>query len=318
MTSLLPLLRYINLKYPCYLSRHNLDSYFSEKEIGILDKAGVVVQVNSAKEIPCQSCDEGHLAEVLYDEDIPFVLCSRGGLGKLELSREEIQRWRFDIIAVLDQAKNQFHIRESIKPIMPGSLWSVGELTKRKARYLIFYNRTEDLDSVVDLLKRLSSPIRNVVVLTNTETLLPSKLSSYQVIVIPLVEIISLKRGRVSWDKQIFTEYLKKFQRVQFKENGELIIDGKLIVIISPGDPLYSFVQILYDNFNQIIPYLEILDYCKSKHKIQGYTNNPRAFCHKMKNKLIRLSNKPQYVDKLIESGEDNFSVKGYRMTDPW
>ena len=160
--------------------------------------------------------------------------------------------------------------------------------------------------------------MRAFVIFTNTETPLIS-LSRAEAIVVPIADIVELKKNSLAWDAKSFQEQiLAAFQQVAFySSNGDLVVLGKSVGNITPSSPEYFFTYTLWDNFNQPVSHESIFSYCKEQlGKKDDYTDTAQAFCNKMKSN-IKKQLKNSIVDKIIVSTKTPNGLNAYKMTNP-
>lgn len=201
------LLERLKLQYPCRFSSQILNRILGKDELLALSKAGVLRQNRLHNEVLCQSCEDGHFTEVKYDNDNkPFIICNRENNVRTYLKPDELNIWRFDIPRFLELAAKELKIKGDVKNVFANDLWQIGTLQKDGKHFLVFYSRTNDLNSYSTFFDDFKFSVRAFVVFTNTET--PPLKNERVKAVIPLVDIVKIKNKLLVWNTKLFQEYL--------------------------------------------------------------------------------------------------------------
>ena len=242
------LLQQLKLQYPCSFSSQSIKSLLTSGELKNLSDLTILKQSTIHQEIPCPNCEDGHFVPVQYDKnDKPFIVCNREGFGKTYIKPDELKIWQFDVPRFLGLMARELKIIGEIKNVVANDLWQVGTLQKNGKHFLVFYSRTNDLNSYSTFFDDFKSPVRAFVVFTNTET--PPLKNERVKAVIPLADIIEIKNKLLVWNTKLFQKYLLNALRqpkVKTIFTKILIKDARLdeqnyLLEINNGEKVISF-----------------------------------------------------------------------------
>lgn len=107
-----------------------------------LEQQGLIVPLKPATKT---HCPHGMLVDIewirLDDKDVPQIYCPK--CGYVQLTPDDIQRWRANIVPFLEMITEKFGIKGQLSNIVPGLLWSLGWLHSTPWFYLSRCNLTE-------------------------------------------------------------------------------------------------------------------------------------------------------------------------------
>lgn len=308
------------------LNRHTLSRpciiEWSEKEahmpdFTLLRELGILEDASSANARLCPACEDENAPVHIVSDTRAYTLCTRiDEAGRDYFHTQELKRWEFKIDALLNSACGNLQIIKNAQPATD-TLQVLGETCFNKQRFTVLYFYGEKLAGMNNAIDTLTTPTRNIIILTNTE-FMPLKLKTKKVITIPLAQLATIKQNALIWDKKRFEGYLgAMFQTVRFELNGDLIVHGKRLGNITPSTPEYFFVKILYKNFNKPVSNKKIFTYCKTKLNKNDYSDTPQIFCGKRKHRIKNICNKNAFIDIIFQTSKTKNGLLAYKITIP-
>lgn len=311
------LLNKLKLHYPCSFSYNELQEMLGESDTSILLNLGILREGKPMKSIFCPSCQNEHEV-VIHSKTEAFVVCTDEDTGRIIVNPETLRTWQFDIPRFLELTAKELKIAGEIKNVVADDLWQMGKIKKDGKNFLVFYSRTNKLNSYSDFFDAFKSPIKNFVIFTNTETPL-LKIERAEAVVIAIADIVEIKNKSLTWNTKLFQKHLlNAFRQVVFySANGDLAINGKILDNIIPSTPEYFFIDILWQNFNQPVSHDSIFSYCKERLNKKNYSDTAQVFCNKMKSNIKKKFKNNAYVDKIFRSTKTTNGLNSYKMTNP-
>lgn len=311
------ILNNLPLHYPCRFSYQELQNFLGNETAGFLDKLKFLEEDSPAKSVFCPSCQNEHEAVVISKKEA-FLVCTDEDTGRIPIDPQTLKRWQFNLPKFLELAAKELKIKGDVKNVVANDLWLIGTLQKDSRRFLIFYSRTNDLNLYKTFFDAFKSPVRAFVVFTNTETL-SINLERAEAVVVPIADIVELKKNSLTWDAKTFHEkIITALRQVAFyPNNGDLVVLGKTLGTITPSSPEYFFTLALWESFNQPVSHNDIFSYCKERlGKQQDYTDTAQAFCNKIKSNIKGLI-KNDAVNRIFVSTKTPNGLNAYKMTNP-
>jgi len=289
------------------------------KELEVLILLGILKQDTFPQERWCPSCENEFVPIQIVSKNRAFSLCTMNEeAGRDYFDPQNLKVWQFDILRFLGLIAKELKINGEIKNVVANDLWQVGSIKKDNRHFLVFYSRTNDINSHAAFFDAFKSPVRAFVIFTNAETPLIN-LNRAEAIVMPIADFVELKTKSLSWDTNAFQNHLlTAFRQVVFyPSNGDLVVLGKRLGNITPSSPEYFFVLVLWESFNQPVSHNDIFSYCKEKlSKQKDYTDTAQAFCNKMNSNVKKLI-KNNAVDRIFVSTKTPNRLNAYKMTNP-
>ena len=302
---------------PATLSKEEGDKH--PKELEVLLSLGVLKQDTFPQERWCPSCESESVPIQTISKERAYTLCTTNEEAARDyFDPQTLKQWQFSLPKFLELAAKELKIKSDVKNVVANDLWHIGTLQKDGRHFLVFYSRTNDLNAHKNFFNAFNSPIRALIIFTNTETSLIN-LNKAEAIVMPIADFVELKTKSLSWDANTFQNHLlTAFRQVVFyPSNGDLVVLGKVLGTITPSSPEYFFAYTLWDNFNQPVSHESIFSYCKEQlGKQNDYTDTAQAFCNKMKSN-VKKQIKNGVVDKVIVSTKTPSGSNAYKMTNP-
>lgn len=287
------------------------------KELEVLLSLGVLKQDTFPQERWCPSCENESVPIHTISKKRAYTLCTTNEeTGRDYFDPQTLKQWQFDLPKFLQLTAKELKIKNDLKNVVANDLWLLGTFQKDSRHFLIFYSRTNDLNSHKTFFDAFKSPIKALVIFTNTETPLIN-LDRAEAIVVPIADIIEFQKKSLSWNAKSFQEQIiPAFRQVVFySSNGDFVVLGKKLGSITPSSPEYFFAYNLWDNFNQPVSHESIFTYCKEQlGKKNDYADTAQAFCNKMKSN-IKKQIKNNLVDKIIVSTKTSTGLNAYKMT---
>ena len=310
------ILNNLPLHYPCRFSYQELQNLLGNEMASLLNKLNFLEEDSPAKSVFCPSCQNEHEAVVTSKKEA-FLVCTDENTGRIPIDPQMLKQWQFSLPKFLELVAKELKIKGDVKNVVANDLWLIGTLQKDSRHFLVFYSRTNDLNSYNTFFDAFKSPVRAFVIFTNTETPFIN-LNKAEAIVVPIANIVELKKNSLSWDTKSFQEQILTVLRqvVFYPSNGDLVVLGKLLGTITPSSPEYFFVLILWDNFGQPVSHQNIYNHIKEglgKNEKDDYVSDVPTFCNKMKNKI--KTQLGAIVDRIIISTKTPNGLSAYRMT---
>jgi len=157
------------------------------------------------------------------------------------------------------------------------------------------------VDDVVEFLKNKVVGFERHLVMTCKQADVTQPKGS-SVLFLDAAILVDLKGGELKFNKKMFQQYLNAFREVQFApENGNLRVNGELIVTIPLKTMHYYFACYLWEQFGMPIPSSKMKKYVCEK-RGRSYDRDADQFCHDQRGKIKALVKGDERKEKLIAS----------------
>lgn len=303
--------------YPDYLLEGQLKNSLEETGIKALKDLGLLKRGDDLKEILCNSCENDHFLPVGVEDGRLYYLCPYEDTARNYLASGDVATWNFDIEAFLQQLSLKLGIDASIEKMGVQGLWQIGGFSKDDTRHECYYYQGKRFSEVIAFIKNQPSLMRRYVIFTNKQEVSTIE-TSHSLLLIEVKDLIYLKNHRLIFNKKLFDKFLiNGFRSVIFDEkNGDLIVNGKRIVVVSPATTEYYFADFLWKNFNEPVAHKKIESYIYEKTK-KSYADLAGKLCHKQKKKIKEVSEEPTIIDEIFQTTTDLDGNNAYIMRNP-
>ncbi len=303
--------------YPEPALEAHLKSHLEDDDIATLKNLGLLKRSSDLKELPCFDCDNNHFMPIKVEDKQPYCLCPYEDTHRNYLAPEEIATWTFDVETFLRQLSSKLKIEDNIEKTKVEGLWEIGGFSKDNTRHNCYFFLGRDFSEVQDFIQELPSILRRYIVFTS-KTEIKTFEGEHEMLPIEVREIVDLKSGKLSFSKRSFeNQLIHGFRRVIFSpSNGQLTVNGKVIVVIKPSIPEYHFLQILWDNFNEPVSHLRILQRIYEKTGKQ-FEDTAQKRSPKLKGQVKALATEPDLIEQIINSSKEEDGENGYIMVNP-
>jgi len=302
--------------YQDYFLENQLTNTLEEVDIKALKDLGLLKRGDDLKEIPCQNCDDAHFLQVRVRDGKMYCVCLYEDTDCNYLTSEDVATWNFDVETFLNQLGVKLGIETNVEKMKVQGLWQIGGFSKDSTRHNCYYYQGKQFEEAMAFIKKQPISMRRYVIFTNKQEV--SMLETHSLLLIEVKELLSLKKKGFVFDKNLFDEYLiNGFRNVIFTpKNGELIVNGRPISLITPSNPEYYFVNILWKNFNEPISHQKIKNYIYEKTG-KDYEDDPQKLSHKQKSKIKGESSDPKLIDEIFQTTKDSDGNNSYIMLNP-
>ena len=246
MVLLKKLLNNLTFHSPAILSEEEGKQHPKELEVLIL--LGILKQDTFPQERWCPSCESESVPIQTISKKRAYTLCTTNAeTGRDYFDPQTLRQWQFSPSKFLELAAKEMKIKGDVKNVVANDLWLIGTFQKDSRHFLIFYSRTNDINSHAVFFDTFKSPVRAFVIFTNTET--PPLKNERIKAIIPLADIIEIKNKLLVWNTKLFQKYLLNALRqpkVKTIFTKILIKDARLdeqnyLLEINNGEKVISF-----------------------------------------------------------------------------
>lgn len=270
----------------------------------------IISEEGQLKEWFCDDCNASHTIQ--FQGKGYFYDCKG---NKTSLSKYDIQLWKFNYARLIKCLADNLELNSPTKEIISDKIWQVGKIKKDKETIDIFYNKDVTIPQNI--------AINRAVIINPNET----KQENEDILFLSLGDFVNLNKKGVSVDKDYFEQIVfAKFKPVIFRNNGDLLINGRVLVSTKPTTPEYYFLECLWSDFDQPKSHEYIHEYCgKQLAKSQGLekwqdSSSDQDYCNKRKSAIFsRARNKmdKDLLDQVIQKTRTQDRENAYRLTNP-
>lgn len=302
--------------YPDHFQDCHLRKYLSTQQIEALQNARILVPSSDLQQIICPSCDNGHFIDVYFENDEYRCRCPEDILPNV-LTKTDIATWSFEVESFLLPIAETLKLHGSVDKLLIPGLWSLGSYIREGIRHYCYYYQGKNFPAAEKWIKEQHNQYRYIV-LTNKQEICQSPSIESKFLTIPITEIVSLKHARVHIDqKSFFQQCVNGFRAVIFNpKNGELLVNGTSIAIVTPTTSEYYFVQALWELFNEPVAHETLARHIRNETNTQ-YSETDSKLCHKQKNAIKKASSDSDLINQVFFSNKDENGNLGYMMRNP-
>ena len=272
----------------------------TQEDFEELKNLNLLTNSGDATHVICESCDDPHSVPVKYSEGKLYTACVSDSKPNL-LNQSAVRRWELNVRGFLQGMTSKFGIDESVEALELDELWHVGTISKDQSYYIFYFYHGKKVDDVVEFLKNKAVGFERHLVMTCKQADVTQPKGS-SVLFLDAAILVDLNGGELKFNKKMFQQYLNAFREVQFApENGNLRVNGELIVTIPLKTTHYYFACCLWNQFGVPIPNSKVKKYVCEK-RGRSYDRDTDQFCHDQRSKIKALAKGDERKEKLIAS----------------
>lgn len=281
-----------------------------------LKSLGLLAGKGELGEITCPSCED-HFTPVRIAGEQFYTVCPYEDHERNVLDQADVQKWVFDFQGLLRQLSSKLGISDQVESLLVDGLWQVGGFSKDDTYHTCYFFCGKDFIKAMEFIKTQPEAFRRYVIITckqeETNIELP-----HEVLFIEAHHLISFQGGNLKFNKKVFEKHLVNgFRSVIFNEkNGDLLVNGELVVSLTPSSPEFHFAQALWGDFNLPRSHGSLVQHIY-KHTRQEYADPDGKTCHKMKRAIKSGAKNKEAIDQIIQSTKTEDGKNGYIMRNP-
>jgi len=286
----------------------------TEDEFEGLKNAGLFAQGGDLREVLCPSCSDGHLMPVKFENGDYFTVCLQEDFDRTPVDAQEVRTWDFNIESFLERMAPKLGMEAQVESLVVEGMLQVGTFSRDNTYHVCYFFYGKNVEKAQEFIKKQPSDFRRYVLFANRQVDLKFE-HPHECLVLETEHFTTFNNGKLKFKKKAFEEYLTAgFRNVYFNlKNGDLSVEGKVIVTITPSNPEYHFANSLWTVFNQPRTHQKIgSDIYKGTGK--GYADTDSKLCHKMKKKIKEGAKKPEIIDQIFQTTKDENGENSYIM----
>ena len=189
------------------------------------------------------------------------------------------------------------------------------QLIDKKTREVVA--KPEDLAQAMEFIRTQPEHFRRYVIITCKQEVTNFNLP-HKLLFIELEHLVELQSGNLKFNKKVFEKYLVNgFRSVLLDEqNGDLTVNGQLIVTITPSSPEFHFAQALWGNFNLPQSHRSLVSHIYEKTR-QEYADTESKTCHKMKGNIKKDAKNKEMIGQIFKATKNEKGENCYIMREP-
>jgi hypothetical protein len=173
-----------------------------------LERRGLVRQIESARCVPCDACEVGHVEDVVCIESPPgtpmraYILCPTE--GRVNVPLERLRQWRSDFPGLASAIAGGLSLSGGVDEVVPGRIWSLGRTTIAGQSRGLFLGRGlvwPDAAGVVGSARRVLPSPQNSVVLVAGELPVREVWGGVAPAVVPLRLLMTITGDALAMDR---------------------------------------------------------------------------------------------------------------------
>jgi NDP-sugar pyrophosphorylase family protein len=257
----------------------------------------------------CDDCNSSHTIQT--QGNTRFYICSG---DKKFLSKYNTQLWKFDYQRLIKNLAGSLDLNPPVKEIVSNKVWQVGRITSGDRIISVYYNKEESVPHSI---------VSGSVVINPKVT----KHISDDILLLSLGEFVNLTSKGLLIEKDYFEQIvLTKFKSVIFRDNGDLVVNGRVIVSVKSTTPEYYFLECLWSDFDKPQGHEYIHEYCgKQLARSQGLekwqdSSSDQDYCNKRKSAIsskAKTKADKDLLDQVIKKSRTQDRQNAYRLTNP-
>lgn len=309
-------LKHLEYCQEAYTIRHFL-KFLEADHCEEMKSLGLLVQKGDLEEIPCPSCEEMHFVPVRVQGERSYTVCPYEDHESNFLEVEDIQKWIFDFGNMLRQLAARFGITDQVEPLMVEGLWQIGGFSKDDTYHTCYFFCGKNFVKAMEFIRTQPVELRRYVIVTCKQEATNFSLP-HKSLFIELEHLVELQSGSLKFNKKAFEKHLLSgFRSVVFDEkNGDLSVNGQLVVTITPSTPEFHFAQALWGNFNLPQSHRSLVGHIYQKTR-QEYADTESKTCHKMKGNIKRDAKNKEMIDQILGTTKNENGEHCYIMREP-
>lgn len=300
---------------PSFHTANHFQRCLTDEDIEELKSGGVIKQGSDLREVPCEGCMEPHFTSVWEENAKILTVCPAVDHNPRVLDSSEVQTWSFDVETFLRQMALKLGVKDQIEALVVDGMWQVGTFTQDDTHHTCYFFCGKDFREVVEFIKKQPADFRRYVVVTCKQE--SAEEVEQELLLIEAEQLVDLKAG-IQFSKKTFEKHLiSGFRGVYFDEkNGDLSVNGQLVVNLTPSTPEFHFAQALWGNFNTPQSHRSLVSHIYKKTR-QEYADTESKTCHKMKRSIKKEAKNAKMLDQILQSTKNEQGENSYIMRNP-